>query len=253
MSEEETGFGAVAEEKPFDIGVFGHHEGTVGIEFLTVVGVGVGPAAAPTVVAAANITQALGGDLRGECKTGITRSDGMALISVAQRAALITAVDTGQNLAIANAQCGSTAAATATATATRAAMAADFKLALTNEELAGLIGAPTSKMLAGLMQGEHTEVVVRRSEPQGKLINFHTDVGLRTLQVALNEDYVGGKLVFCTSDGMLYPDRPPGAATLHGGKVVHGVTAHTAGVRYGLFLLKTLPQTPRVGVRSPMV
>jgi hypothetical protein len=238
-----------------DIGVFDSHEGSVGVEFLAAedgehVGTaadafatGVGSAAATTAAAAVNITRALGGNLKGECKTNITRPGGLPLLSAGQRATLIAAVDTAQNCAIVHTQHGPVAAAAA----------ADFKLALTNAELADLIGAPTVGLLAGLMGSEHTEVVVRRSEPQGKLINFHTDVGLRTLQVALNDGYVGGKLVFCTPEGVRYPDRPAGTATLHGGKVAHGVTAHTAGVRYGLFLLKTLPQMPRVGVRSPEV
>ena len=34
------------------------------------------------------------------------------------------------------------------------------------------------------------------------------------------------------------PQRPAGTATVHTSAVVHGVTRHTAGVRYGLFFLQ---------------
>ena len=57
-------------------------------------------------------------------------------------------------------------------------------------------------------------------------------------QVALNgdADYGGGRLVFATSIGFVIPARPAGTATIHTDRIVHGVTALTGGVRYGLFL-----------------
>jgi hypothetical protein len=80
----------------------------------------------------------------------------------------------------------------------------------------------------------------------------HTDVGLQTLQVALNDGYTGGRLLFCTPRGVfLAAARLAGTATIHRGTVARGVTAHTAGVPYGLFLLKALPEVPSVGLRSP--
>ena len=45
--------------------------------------------------------------------------------------------------------------------------------------------------------------------------------------------------MFATSDGVLLtPQRGEGTATLHNRTVVHGVSKHTRGVRYGLFFLK---------------
>ena len=52
----------------------------------------------------------------------------------------------------------------------------------------------------------------------------------------------GGRLIFATSDGVLLtPQRSVGTATLHNCTVVHGVSAHTKGVRYGLFFIKEPP------------
>ena len=44
--------------------------------------------------------------------------------------------------------------------------------------------------------------------------------------------------MFATRDGLRVPPRPAGTATVHTSAVVHGVTRHTAGVRYGLFFLQ---------------
>jgi predicted 2-oxoglutarate/Fe(II)-dependent dioxygenase YbiX len=53
------------------------------------------------------------------------------------------------------------------------------------------------------------------------------------------EQYEGGRLVFATSDGVLHaPRRQAGAVTVHNSSVVHGVTRHVRGVRYGLFFIK---------------
>ena len=59
------------------------------------------------------------------------------------------------------------------------------------------------------------------------------------MQVALNADYGGGKLTFATADGFVQPARPRGSATTHVNSLVHGVSALTHGVRYGLFLCDT--------------
>ncbi len=59
------------------------------------------------------------------------------------------------------------------------------------------------------------------------------------MQVALNADYGGGKLTFATVDGFVQPARPRGSATTHVNSLVHGMSALTLGVRYGLFLCDT--------------
>ena len=86
----------------------------------------------------------------------------------------------------------------------------------------------------------HTKIVVRRCEEHGRCIKFHTDRSLKTMQVPLNDEteYEGGRLVFATKDGLVYPPRPAGSATLHRNTIAHGVTTLTSGVRYGLFLLE---------------
>lgn len=48
------------------------------------------------------------------------------------------------------------------------------------------------------MENAYQQIIIRRCQAHGKLINFHTDVSLRTLQLSLNsdEEYEGGKLVY---------------------------------------------------------
>ncbi len=54
-------------------------------------------------------------------------------------------------------------------------------------------------------------IAVRRVEPvgNGRCINFHTDVTRRTMQVVLNDEseYDGGRLVYATDEGLLWPSR----------------------------------------------
>ena len=108
----------------------------------------------------------------------------------------------------------------------------------------------------------------------GLCIGFHLDSSQQVLQVALNDDceYRGGRLVFLTATNnntptntaavvvvgtgqkeseevekdkdkgkegrLLVPKRAAGSYTLHNCHVVHGVSEHRAGLRYGLFLIK---------------
>lgn len=71
------------------------------------------------------------------------------------------------------------------------------------------------------------------------MINFHTDVSLKTLQLSLNSDdeYEGGKLVYATQESLAQPKRNQGTVTVHNNRIVHGVTLFKSGVRYGLFFL----------------
>ena len=69
-------------------------------------------------------------------------------------------------------------------------------------------------------------------------IPFHLDYSERTMQVPLNDNYSGGRLVFATDGQLWAPPRTAGCATLHGNDIVHGVSPLTSGVRYSLFLLK---------------
>ena len=58
-------------------------------------------------------------------------------------------------------------------------------------------------------------------------MNFHIDVfSSKTLQLALNDDsdYVGGKLIYATKEGLIAPKRSKGTVTVHDNRIVHGVT-----------------------------
>ena len=111
-----------------------------------------------------------------------------------------------------------------------------------------LINCMVNKKNNSLMykDNDFNRIVLRRCCAEGLCINFHLDHSLKTMQIALNDDneYVGGRLVFATNDGVLYePRRPAGSVTIHNNTVVHGVSTLRSGVRYGLFFLKTLPES----------
>ena len=65
------------------------------------------------------------------------------------------------------------------------------------------------------------------------------------MQVALNDEseYEGGRLVFATDEGLVWPRRKAGSATLHDSSTAHGVSLHTRGVRYSLFFLQAPAST----------
>ena len=89
------------------------------------------------------------------------------------------------------------------------------------------------------MAQAYTTIKLRRCEAVGQCINFHADMSHRTMQVALTSDetYGGGALVFANAEGLHFPPRPAGSATIHDCTIVHGVTELVCGVRYGLFFL----------------
>jgi len=120
----------------------------------------------------------------------------------------------------------------------------DLKLILEHDELEALIGSDSVQALHRAFAGPDgnrnrcQRIRLRRCMAIGKHINWHTDVNLRTMQVALNGDdeYNGGRLLFATKAGLKSPPRPTGAVTIHEHDIVHGVTELQSGVRYGLFL-----------------
>ena len=114
----------------------------------------------------------------------------------------------------------------------------DLKIQLSDAELTKLIGKKSFAQLSALMGGMHDTILLRRCMEHGKVIKFHTDYSYQTLQVPLNEDYKGGHLVYITQRGMEYPDRSAGSFTLHRNDILHGVTRLESGIRYGLFLLQ---------------
>lgn len=72
------------------------------------------------------------------------------------------------------------------------------------------------------------------------MINFHTDVSAKTMQVSINDekDYEGGRLIFASEGKIHIPTRNKGTVTVHNNKIVHGVSRLESGIRYGLFFLK---------------
>ena len=118
---------------------------------------------------------------------------------------------------------------------------ADFKITFTIEELSQHIGTENAHSLSKLVQDDFDKIILRRCAPEGLCIKFHLDVTRRVLQVALNDDdeYIGGRLMFITGGGkLIVPKRIAGSFTSHNSFVVHGVSKHQAGLRYGLFFIK---------------
>lgn len=118
---------------------------------------------------------------------------------------------------------------------------ADFKLTLTADELSRHIGSEHVLSLSKLLNDNFDKIMLRRCTPEGLCINFHLDVTERVMQVALNDEseYSGGRLMFLTGNGELkVPKRIAGSFTIHNNFIVHGVSEHTRGLRYGLFFLK---------------
>ncbi|KAJ1461356.1 hypothetical protein M885DRAFT_507292 [Pelagophyceae sp. CCMP2097] len=109
--------------------------------------------------------------------------------------------------------------------------ACDFKLPLSCEDLAARLGAAKFGAIVDFFAAHlpsspvFTDVVVRRTTPCG-CINFHVDESLATMSVPLNDDFVGGSLVFLDEQNgrLVTPARPPASATLHNHGVPHGVT-----------------------------
>ncbi len=115
----------------------------------------------------------------------------------------------------------------------------DLKINLTRQELIDLIGLPLCERLETIFNAKPTEIIIRRGQSHGKMINFHTDVSLKTLQLSLNSDesYEGGRLVYASKEALAQPKRTQGTVTVHDNRIVHGVTKFSSGIRYGLFFL----------------
>lgn len=123
----------------------------------------------------------------------------------------------------------------------------DAKLDLTQELLGQLTSEDTANSLRRFFGGRISHIKLRRTVATGNhTIMFHldeADVNTRTMQVPLNEpsDYVGGRLVFATNGGLVWPSRSAGSATIHDHTIPHAVSAITRGVRYSLFFLQADP------------
>ena len=116
----------------------------------------------------------------------------------------------------------------------------DFKLVLSLDALRDTTSKEVVAALVGAIACEPDTIAVRRTTATGRWISFHCDLAARTLQVPLLDDAActGGRLVFGREGGELeLVERRAGVPLVHGGDEAHGVTALTAGVRYGLLLI----------------
>lgn len=83
-------------------------------------------------------------------------------------------------------------------------------------------------------------ILIRRraaiSGTEQQVIPFHRDHSLVVVNVALNDDFDGARLLFASGDRIVQPERRPGDATVHTRASVHAVTCLAAGVRYNFFV-----------------
>ena len=193
-----------------DIGIFGKYINSIGIEHLTVRST-TGSTTNSSTTAASAIIQHLKANPK-----AIFTNETKQILMEAQRNKLTTLLNQKWN-----------------------GKDQDFKLQLSNTELAQIIGQTSYEQLVTQMDGTHDTILLRRCMQHGKVIKFHVDHGsYKTLQVPLNDNYIGGRLVYATEKGLMYPERNPGSFTKHTNDIAHGVTCLKSGIRYGLFFLQ---------------
>jgi hypothetical protein len=207
-----------------DIGIFGKHENSVGVEILTQQSnISNRKASSSSNVALKNIQENIWRSLAADPTSTFTSyPKEHTFLNKKQCTSLIQEVDRKWNEDSKKKQC-------------------DFKYYLSNDQLVALIGMKASLKIFECMNNSHSKIIIRRCSEHGKCIKFHTDHHIKTMQIPLNSEneYSGGRLVYVTKDdGLVYPSRPAGSATLHRNHIAHGVTTLTDGVRYGLFLLQ---------------
>jgi len=115
----------------------------------------------------------------------------------------------------------------------------DFALSIPESELMLLLGTTKVQQLKDMMSAAEVQVMFRRVRAIGAGIQFHLDLAVhKRMQIVLNDDreYVGGRLIYATPDGLVCPTRSAGFASVHDATVVHGVSVFNMGTRYSLFL-----------------
>lgn len=115
-----------------------------------------------------------------------------------------------------------------------------------------LMGQGSEQLLSSLMclpdSSRGGRLALRSTQgPTEFCIGFHVD-GVsdrsfgcgqvsQTVQIPLNDCYVGGKLCFFIDDKLNIPPRNIGSMTKHSPKVLHGVTRVESGIRNSLFVV----------------
>jgi len=114
------------------------------------------------------------------------------------------------------------------------------------------------KNITTLLPESDFDLILRRSEPPpvalkndslqssdetpdpGLCIQFHKDESKFTMAIPLNtsgDGCEGGRVVYVTTAGFKMPERNLDSLTIHDNTIAHGITTHSKGVRYGMFLL----------------
>lgn len=121
----------------------------------------------------------------------------------------------------------------------------DIRMVLPNDMFILLMGHGSEQLLDGLMRLPNftrgNKLALRSTQgPTDSCINWHTDGSYQrspTVQIPLNDGYVGGKLCFFIDDRVYIPPRNPGSLTKHVPQVLHGVTRVQSGIRNSLFVV----------------
>jgi hypothetical protein len=94
-------------------------------------------------------------------------------------------------------------------------------------------------VLSRLHGGYNAGFVLRSTKANNKCISFHVDGqnATQTVQIPLNDSYVGGKLCFFIDDKIVVPPRNPGSITIHKRDILHGVTSVQEGTRNSFFIV----------------
>lgn len=102
-----------------------------------------------------------------------------------------------------------------------------------------LIGENEWKKLEYIFNKPNYKIILRRVSVKDKIIPFHLDEAIGSLQLCLNnpEEYEGARLVYIDSDKIVVPKRNKGNVTIHDNKTIHGVSPLKNGVRCSLFML----------------
>ena len=134
----------------------------------------------------------------------------------------------------------------------------DLKLDIADDELGALVGTDAIRSMLDLGKQQlqalgadpaavrATFKLRRRAALKGthdEVVPFHRDSSLVVVNVALNDDFEGGHLLFALDGRIMCPTRRAGSATAHDCRIVHGVSCLTAGIRYNLYAVYERPGT----------
>ena len=86
----------------------------------------------------------------------------------------------------------------------------DLVVSLSEIEAKIFVGTETFQRLRSHFGAPVDAIKLRRASAVGTFVPVHTDYSRKTMQVALNDDFTGGQLVFATGEGFLVPVRPAG-------------------------------------------